>query len=169
MPTRLSRTGRRTAGAAAAVVVALGLVGCTGDPVPPKESAITAYTPVPDDQLFDRVRDLPGVTGAKVSFRDNLTDGALYSGALVSDGTQNPYAVLDAAAAVLRQGRPRAGILLTVEVPREGEVPVQYTSTSLLDLTVLDPLTARYGPQPGSGEPPTATPVPTPSGWTPAP
>ncbi len=165
-PRPVPRTARLVA--AGLAVLLLG-AGCTGDPAPPKETAIAAYTPVPDDQLFERVRDLPHVEDATISFRDNLTDGELYSGSLVSDGRENPYAVLDAAVALLRQGRARAQILLTLEVPNPGGAPVQYTSTALLDRTVPDPLTARYGPQPGSGEPPSATPVPTPSGWTPAP
>lgn len=169
MPTPRTRTARRTAAVAVGLALALLAGGCTEDSPRPKESTIAAYTPRPDDTLFAQVRDLPGVKDATISFRDNLTDGALYSGSLVTDGRENPYAVLDAAVAVLRQGRPGADILLTVDVPTAGGVPVQYTSTKLLDRTLPDPLTARYGPQPGSGEPPTATTVPTPSGWTPAP
>ena len=168
MTTRRSRPRSLTVAVATGLVVLLG-AGCTGGGPSEKETTIASYTPVPDDQLFARVGELAHVDSAKVSFRDNLTDGATYSGSLVSDGRENPYATLDAAVAVLRQGRPRADIVLTLDVPTDGGAPVQYTSTKLLDRTAADPLTARYGPQPGSGEPPTATTVPTPSGWTPAP
>ena len=115
------------------------------------------------------MRDLPHVTEARLAFRDDLTDGRTYTGSLQSDGAVNPYETLDAAVAILRQGRPGADIVITIDVPTSSGPALQLTSTTLLDRGQQDPLTARYGPQPGDGLPPADQPVPTPSGWSPEP
>ncbi len=125
-------------------------------------TSAAGYTPVPDEELFADVRELPHVTAARLSFRDTAADGRLYSGTLTTDGAQDPYVVLDAATAILRQGRPSALVSITASGPTGRE----YANTELLDRTADDPLTARYGPQPGDGTPPADAPPPAP-GWTP--
>ena len=163
---RLSRSRSRVSSVAVGLVLVTGLGGCSmlggDDPAP----SAASYTPVPDDRLFDEISALPHVRTATISFRDTPTDGRLYSGRLETDGEENPYAVLDAATAVLRQGRPRAQILVTVAADPTRGVPREYTSTEILDRSQPDPLTARYGPQPGDGTPPVDDPAPVAPGWT---
>ena len=130
-------------------------------------SPSTTYRPVPDNQLFAAVRALPDVTDARISHRDNATDGSLYSGTLVTDGSTNPYTTLDAAVAILRQGRQGAQVVLTVAPDKARGIPRQFVSTEILDRSAPDPLTARYGPQPGPGTPPSDPPVPPAPGWSP--
>lgn len=153
-----TRLRRRAAAALLAALVVVPMSACTpgGTPEP-------SYSPVPDEELFSRIEQLPHVTGSRVSFRDNPTEGEVYTGSITLDGTVNPYEVLDEATAILRQGRAAAGILLAASGPSGRE----YTNDEFSGFTEKD-LAERYGPQPGDGEPPDA-PVPTPSGWTPEP
>ena len=169
--THRPRQRRRLLHAAATVAVLLGATtGCAvggGGGGAGTASASASYQPVPDEQLFAAVRALPDVTGARISHRDNATDGSLYSGTLVTDGSTNPFATLDAAVAILRQGRQGAQITLAVAPDRARGIPRQYTSTEFLDRSAADPLTERYGPQPGPGTPPSEPPVPPAPGWSP--
>ncbi len=156
-----TRARRQGAAALLAALVLVPLTACTfgtgGTPEP-------SYSPVPDDELFARIDELPHVTGSRVSFRDNATEGKVYTGSITLDGSVNPFETLDEAAAILRQGRPAAGILLAAKGPTGRE----YTTSEFTGYTEKE-LAERYGSQPGDGRPPSDRPVPTPTGWTPEP
>jgi hypothetical protein len=57
--------------------------------------------------------------------------------------------VVDQACAILGQGHPDASIVLEVTLPDRSTV-----STVAYDLAFPSDLEQRYGPQPGTGEPP---------------
>ena len=150
-----------------AVGMALVLAGCTSS----GRSAGPGYTPATDAELLAEIRALPHVIDVEMSSRErDFTNGAGYKVKLTTDGTVNPYLVVDETAAILRTGRERASLF--VYVPNEDlglGINDAYQLDDLLNLTATDPLRDRYGPQPGDGKPPAGKPVPTPPGWTPEP
>lgn len=123
----------------------LGISGCVGSTAEP-----VRYEPVPDEQLFAEVGRLPGVVEADVSYDNSFTTGSNYLALLrVKRGT-DVAGVIDAATAILWQGRPDASIL--VEVTRRGSNLI-VNSTSV-GLSARESFVRRYGPQPGDGEVP---------------
>lgn len=145
-------------------VTALVLGACLGGS---GDEPVAGYTPVPDDTLFAQVRDLPHVESAELWGRDaDATTGAQYTARLTTDGTVDPYVVIDATAAILRQGYERATLEVWVAKDPASGIPETYRLLDLLDRAAEDPLTDRYGPQPGDGTPPADDPPPPAPGWT---
>lgn len=137
-----------------ALVGALLLVGCGR-----AEPADPGYRPVPDEELFSRIAALPEVTEVDIDFVDTVTNGRTYIGDIQVTPEAEPLAVLDRAIAILRQGRYGASMGLSVLRPGPtGRLRV--THGFELGISPSEPdLTERYGPQPGTGEPPeTASP-----------
>lgn len=142
-----------------ALVAATGLSGCTNS-VPEQESTVTApdYTPVPDEELTRQIAAIDGVVEEQVSYEDSTNTPNTYLGRItVADGVTRAEAVeiYDHAVAILRQGRPRAGMGILVESASLG-VDSFVVSSADLDLRggTPDALEKRYGPQPGDGTPP---------------
>lgn len=107
------------------------------------------YTPLADSTLYTQIAGLPGVTAVDIEWRDEFGNSNTYVGTVTVDSSVDPRATLDHAVAILRQGRPDA--LMTVQVIQDGVA----TQLSALGISGTDPdLTERYGPQPGTGEPP---------------
>lgn len=107
------------------------------------------YTPVPDKQLYSRIAELPGVAKVDISYQDDLDDPATYVGEINLAPRADPEQVLDQAMAILRQGRFRALMALSAYPPTS---PAIYSDT--VAGHTRDDLDTRYGPQPGSGQPP---------------
>lgn len=137
------------------VCAAVLLGGCGRD-----EPDDPGYSPVPDDQLYSRIAELPEVTDVDVDFVDDVTNGRTYIGGIEVTRTADPLAVLDQAIAILRQGRYRASMGLSVLRPApSGKLEVTYGFE--LGIAPSEPdLTERYGPQPGTGQPPETPPTP---------
>lgn len=107
------------------------------------------YTPVPDAELYEQVSALPGVERHHLRATDGFPRGTAYVGTVVVGDEADPVEVLDAVLAVLWQGMPEAGYPL-VEVVQG----LRGTSPGDVGLVSRADFEARYGPQPGSGEPP---------------
>lgn len=106
------------------------------------------YTPIPDEELYSAIADMPGVERSDVSLNDTFPDYA-YVGEVDISTDADAQQVLDTIYATLRQGRFRAAINIT-----------GYQSGRDVRLTALErsgspaELEERYGPQPGDGTPP---------------
>ncbi|NCT92134.1 hypothetical protein GXB85_14395 [Cellulomonas sp. APG4] len=61
-------------------------------------------TPVPDEVIFDAVREIPGVTGHDLVYTDTFGSTG-YSGEVVVSDDADPACVLDRTLALLWQGR----------------------------------------------------------------
>lgn len=140
-----STTGRAASALFALPVVFAALSGCTGSTAEP-----VGYEPVPDTELFSEVQRMPGVLEADVSYDNSFTNGSNYLALLRVERGTDVAGVIDAATAILWQGRPDASIL--VEVTRRGSNLIA-NSTSV-GLPSRESLVQRYGPQPGNGEVP---------------
>lgn len=147
-------------------VCSLSLAGCVradspSDSAPSAGSAQPSYAPLPDDQLFAAIRALPSVTSSEVSFTDNITHGIQYRGTIYVDGSVDPVRVLDQANAILWQGRPaRLAIEVVSGTRTSGSLAVTQRSLGL-DLIGSQAEAAyekRYGPRPGTGQPPATSP-----------
>lgn len=138
------------------VSLLLGVAGCTGSTAEP-----VGYEPVPDERLFSEVDDLPGVRSVDIEFSSSFTNGPVYSGYVRVDRRADLLGTLDATAAILWQGKPRAIQLVKVTSPRGR---VENTTVRLQSTTDLE---ERFGPQPGTGEVPAdADPLPRPPNLT---
>ncbi|MCD9199893.1 RNA-binding protein [Aeromicrobium wangtongii] len=108
------------------------------------------YTPVPDHKLISQVAALPGVERADLSYNDAWPEHS-YIATITLSSDADAQLVLDTIYAKLWQGRPGAGIL--VEAQQNGSV-VRLDAFGGKPTTRIA-LEKRYGPQPGSGTPPT--------------
>lgn len=106
------------------------------------------YTPIPDAELFAQIGRLPGVSDVDISYSKDFGNTGYIGQIAVAAGT-DPVATLDHAYAILRQGRYRASI--TVVAVQNGK---QFSTIELGTGSSNAELTKRYGPQPGTGEPP---------------
>lgn len=128
----------------AVLVLAVSLAGC-GARTPLKPD----YTPKPDPQLYAAIQRLPGVQTVRIRYFDNADKPQIYVGEIRVDPGTDLTTVLDHAMAILRQGRFRA--LLDLSVFSKSQTPV--SSDTLVGDTRAG-LDKRYGPQPGNGTPP---------------
>lgn len=144
-PAPATRLGRASAGALALLLGTAGCIGSTAEPV--------GYTPVPDEQLFADVADLPGVRRVDLEYENSFMHPSEYSGDVTIGRGVDPVDTLDAVSAILWQGRPDPLIIVTVHRPRG--VQIDNGSINLLGSTYLE---ERYGPQPGTGEVPKGAP-----------
>jgi hypothetical protein len=110
------------------------------------------YTPVPDDELYSRIGQLPGVQAVDVRYNGTWPESK-YSGEITIEPGADAQQVLDQAYAILRQGRYDVAITVAALQDR--------TSISFDRLAGGRPgipaeLEKRYGPQPGNGTPPSS-------------
>lgn len=125
--------------------LAMMLMGCGG----------AGYTPKPDAELFKAIRELPGV--ARTDMLDSTTgfqEGTGYSGYILLEHGADTAALIDATLAILWQGRRNAGYGL-IKWNQDGK---GYRDTDV-GLGTQKDLEERYGPQPGTGVPPTDKPA----------
>ena len=133
------------------VVVALLLTACGPDQ---PEPAGPSYTPVPDDELFAQVADLPGVAGQHLEYLNSFANPNGYSGTVDAKKGVDPRKLLDAVLALLRTGHPDAALAVTVSSRSLGyQIGPDY-----LGLFLKEDVDRRYGPQPGDGKPPASLP-----------
>ncbi|MCD9199890.1 hypothetical protein [Aeromicrobium wangtongii] len=113
------------------------------------DGSAPSYRPVPDDELYARIAQLPGVEAVDIRYDDTWPESK-YRGEITIESGADPQAVLDATYAVLRQGRPDVAISVRGVQDRTS------ISFDLLDGRSGIPanLEKRYGPQPGDGTPP---------------
>jgi hypothetical protein len=92
-----------------------------------------------------------------LDFSSSFTNGPVYSGYVRVDRSADLLGTLDATAAVLWQGKPRAIQIVKVQGPQGS---VENSTVRLQSTTDLE---ERFGPQPGTGEVPAdAAPLPRP-------
>jgi hypothetical protein len=108
------------------------------------------YTPVPDDELYSRIAELPGVRAVDIRYNGTWPESK-YSGEITIEPGADAQHVLDEAYAILRQGRYDVAITVAGLQDR--------TSISFDRLDNGRPgipaeLEKRYGRQPGDGTPP---------------
>ena len=130
---------------ALAIVMAL-LTGCRsggGDDEP-------AYEPVPDEDLYAAIAALDGVRKVEIRYVEGFARTNNYGGELTVDDPSRAMELLDRAVAILWQGRP--GALADLLVLGPDRQLLHYTSD--LGLRTRADYEERYGPQPGTGEPP---------------
>lgn len=134
----------------------VGVSGCVGSTAEPM-----GYEPVPDERLFREIDDLTGVRSVDIEFSSSFTNGPVYSGYVRVGRRADLLGTLDATAAILWQGKPRAIQLVKVEGPRGS---VENSTVRLQSTTDLE---ERFGPQPGTGKVPADTdPLPRPPNLT---
>jgi hypothetical protein len=132
-------------------LLSVGAAGCS-----PSEGTLdgpeptVSYTPVPDDELFADVAELPGVSQVDLEFDDSSTGGYGYVGDLRLEPGGDPVQALDRVIAILRQGRPEAAMTIEVRQPDRTTTTVDLPMRSATEPYLTD----RYGPQPGDGSPP---------------
>lgn len=114
----------------------------------------SGYEPVPDGDLFAQVAQVPGVTQVHLTGYDGEPQGTGYNGQIVIDGSADPVAVLDRVLAILWQGMPDANYD-SVRVLKD----TSPTRASDVGLTRHAEFEERYGPQPGTGVPPSDKPA----------
>jgi hypothetical protein len=107
------------------------------------------YTPIPDDELYAAIGEIPGVQAVDIRYNDTFPEKK-YGGEITIESGVDAQDVLDAAYAVLRQGRFDVGISVFGLQDK--------TSISFDRLGgrsgIPSRLEERYGPQPGDGTPP---------------
>ena len=124
----------------------LGLSACGGSSK--GEEPAGDYTPVADRELYSQVEALPGVRRVDVGYSDSFGNSNIYQGEIQVADDADLRDILDRAIAILRQGAPDATMGLTVYSSTASVTPRD------LDLGTAADLEQRYGPQPGTGEPP---------------
>lgn len=112
------------------------------------------YDPLPEATLYADIEAIPGVTDQNIDSFDSTSEGTGYSGPIFVDNEADPVAVLDQVLAILWQGLPEANPG-GVRVIDEDGTRVDPSDVGLIVRTDIE---ARYGPQPGTGEPPTDKP-----------
>lgn len=123
-------------------------VGCGSDD--------PGYMPKKDDVLFAEIASIKGVTEVNVHGNESAGVGGsrpAYNGQVVVDASADPLLVLDQVLAILWQGMPGAD-LSGVDV-RQVDAFYGTEAVRLGD----NRLKERYGPQPGTGVPPTDKPA----------
>jgi hypothetical protein len=107
------------------------------------------YPPVPDDELYARIAKLPGVQASDIRYDDTWPESK-YRGEITVEPGADVQAVLDAAYAVLRQGR--ADVAITVSALQD-RTSIRFEGLGGRSGIPAN-LEKRYGPQPGDGTPP---------------
>ena len=131
------------------VLCLLVLTGCVlgGGSDPDKGSS---YDPVPDAQLFADVGRIDGVRSVDLDYLDSFANPNSYAGTItVEPGAKDVAGIVDRMCAILRQGHPDASILVSVALRGNATV-----ATTAYHVALPQDLEKRYGPQPGTGEPP---------------
>lgn len=139
--------GMRLTGTLLAVAVAVALMtGC----LPGGEDDGGGYEPVPDDELYAEIAALDGVQEVDIRFVEGFGRTNNYGGELTVADPDRALELLDRAIAILWQGRE--GALADLLVLGPDRQLLHYPS----DLGLRKPADyeERYGPQPGTGEPP---------------
>lgn len=113
------------------------------------EPTSSDYTPVPDADLFARIADIPGVEKVDIRYVGTFPESKYGGEITIATGT-DAQDVLDAAYAILRQGRRDVGISV---------FGIQDRTSITFDRLggrsgIPSELKKRYGPQPGTGTPP---------------
>ncbi|WP_250445985.1 hypothetical protein [Actinotalea sp. C106] len=128
-------THRPTRTAAALVAGAVLLTGCSLTPREPRR------VPVPDEEIFEAVSQIPGVESHTLSYNTNFGSTG-YNGDVIISQDADPYCVLDTTLALLWQGRA----YLSVSV-WQGD---KFTRPQDLggDLPYVTAFRERYGPRP---------------------
>ncbi|WP_250445984.1 hypothetical protein [Actinotalea sp. C106] len=131
-------TSRPTRTAAALLVGAVLLTGCSLTPREPRR------VPVPDEEIFEAVSQIPGVESHTLSYNTNFGSTG-YGGRITVSEDADPYCVLDTTLALLWQGR--GGV--SVSVYQGG----QFTNPQALDpdLPLATAIQERYGPRTDDG------------------
>lgn len=146
----MSRRTRLPVLAVVGLLVACLVAGC-GHRATPEPT----YRPVPDQKLYARIAQLPGVSSVQIDFSTSPDNPSTYVGEIKLRSGSDLARRLDQAIAILRQGRYRALISVSAYSPTQ---PAVYAH-SLAGSTRAD-FDKRYGPQPGDGRPPDTTPGP---------
>ncbi|WP_250445987.1 hypothetical protein [Actinotalea sp. C106] len=133
----MSRRCARLAAALVAGAVLLG--GCS--PSAPREPR---RTPVPDEEIFEAVSQIPGVESHTLSYNTNFGSTG-YNGDVIISQDADPYCVLDTTLALLRQGRA----YLSVSVRQGDEFTDPWDLDS--DLPLATAFQERYGPRTDDG------------------
>ncbi|WP_250445986.1 hypothetical protein [Actinotalea sp. C106] len=132
-------TGRPTRAAATLMVGAVLLGGCS--PFAPREPR---HTPVPDEEIFEAVSQIPGVESHTLVYNTNFGYTG-YAGDVIVSQDADPSCVLDTTLALLWQGRA----YLSVSV-RQGD---EFTTPQELGagLPRATAFQERYGPSTDDG------------------
>ena len=142
-------------GPLAALLLATAFVFAACSP-PGKGRDVPAYEAVPDNEIFAAVSELPGVTGHTLSFdADSFGRANNYSGTVTAERGTDGRVLLDQVLALLWQGHLGASYGIAVEV--DGAPLV---TPRRIGLELRSDWPDRYGPQPGTGVPPTDKPLP---------
>lgn len=139
-----------TAAATIAVVaLLLALTSCATDPKPGAD-----YRPAKTDaQIYREIAALPHITDVDIQWVDDFSQGNTYTGEVTVTAERYIVETLDHVNALLRQGRFGA-------YPSVGVVGNNLDiSLDSVGLSASGAIEDRYGPQPGTGEPP-ANPLP---------
>lgn len=120
--------------------------GCSSSP----KAVKAPYTPIPDSVLFARIATLPGVVRSDLTWVNRFGDSNSYGGQVRVRAGVDGVHILDSILAILRQGRAGAfyGAVEILEPRQFAITPTDFGLWSQADYT------ARYGPQPGTGVPP---------------
>ena len=118
----------------------------------------STYTPLPDDELYAQIASLDGVAEVQISFVDEVNTNNTYAGFVMMESEVDraeALGILDHAYAILRQGRPDAHMNVMGRSATDSSEPYTLDTVDLqLAGGVAPALEERYGPQPGTGEPP---------------
>jgi len=128
-------------------IILIVLAGCSGSESGKEKPS---YTPVPDQDLFAQIDQLPGLASSDITFNDSFPEYG-YVGRVVIDPQADAQKTLDTLYAILRQGRPDAGIGISGS---QGDGGVEFELLPGSGVGTPDQLEERYGPQPGDGAPP---------------
>ena len=137
-----------------AVAALLLLAACATKSGP----ARPGYTPVPDSVLYHRIAAIHGVTSVHVVYAADWVAGQRYAGTVDVSDSKDALRILDEAFAILRMGHYDAGLYVDVVEPSG-----RHLGRRSLGLHSDQDVAARYGPQPGSGVPPSTLPTAHPS------
>lgn len=150
---------------ASVVVLLVLVVGCSvgrqQQPRPTSPSSPAPYTQVPDSTLFAEIGELPGVENVDIAFWDDINGRQYLGDVIVAADTPKPTALdlLDRVNAILRQGEPAAliGVMVSTQSPTlTTPVATQQDLGLPKGIEWLTAAEERYGPQPGTGQPPTS-------------
>lgn len=126
------------------MIIAAGCTGRTDDDGP------ASYTPIPDQDLFSQIADLPGVINSDIAFNDTFPEH-VYVGRVEIEPDMDAQAMLDTIYATLRQGQPDADINISGS---QGDRGVRFDMLPGSGVGTAENLAERYGSQPGDGSPP---------------
>jgi hypothetical protein len=137
----------RLSGTMLVVAIAVALMSGCG---PGGDDDKPTYDPMPDEELYSEIEALDGVQQVDIRFVEGFARTNNYGGELTVTDPDRALELLDRAIAILWQGRE--GALADLLVLGPDRQLLHYTS----DLGLRKPADyeERYGPQPGTGEPP---------------